>query len=127
METAIQKIAAVSFIIIGLSHIFRPRVWAQFFIDLSRRGETASFFIVLMHLPMGAAIVGFHNVWRGHAVVLTLIGWGYLLKSLIYSLFPAFGLRMIARVSVERSWEFVPAGMLMAAYGGFLAYMSFGG
>lgn len=126
MEIAIQKLAAVSFIIIGLSHIFRPRVWAQFFIDLSRKGETASFYVVLMHLPMGALIVGFHNVWHGHAIVLTLIGWGYLVKSFVYALFPAHGLRMLARTSIERAWEFAVAGLLLFGYGCWLAYKAFG-
>ncbi len=127
METAIQKIAALSFIVVGLSHVFRPRVWAQFFADLARRGETASLYIVLMHLPVGALIVAFHNVWRGAGLVVTIIGWGYVVKSLVYALFPAFGLRQIARVSVERAWEFAIPGLLMAGYGGWLAYRSFGG
>ena len=126
MEIAVQKIVAVSFIIIGLSHVFRPRVWAQFFIDLSRRGEAASLLIVLMTLPLGALIVGFHNVWRGHGLVVTLIGWGYLLKSLVYALFPAFGARMLARVSIEKAREFAIPGLAMTAYGGWLAYAAFG-
>ena len=41
MESSIQIIAGVSFLVVGLSHLFRPRVWAQFFIDLRERGEVA--------------------------------------------------------------------------------------
>lgn len=125
METSIQKIAAISFLVVGLSHVFRPRVWAQFFTDLGRKGEAASLFIVLLHLPMGALIVAFHNVWTGAPLVLTLVGWGYVLKSLVYALFPAYGLRMISRASVERAWGFAVTGALMAAYGGWLALSSF--
>lgn len=125
METAVQKIAALSFIVVGLSHVLRPRVWAQFFSDLSRRGETASFYIVLMHLPMGAVIVAFHDVWRWPDVVLTVIGWGYVAKSLVYGLFPAFGLRMLARSSPERAWEFAAGGLPLTAYGCWLAYTAF--
>jgi hypothetical protein len=32
METSIQKLVAISYLVIGLSHIVQPRVWAQFFI-----------------------------------------------------------------------------------------------
>ena len=126
METAIQKIAALSFIVVGLSHVLRPRVWAQFFNDLAARGETASLYIVLMHLPMGALVVAFHNVWRWPGVVLTIIGWGYVLKSLVYALFPAFGVRMLARTSQERAWEFALPGLFLTAYGGWLASAAFG-
>ena len=52
----------------------------------------------------GALIVGFHNMWSGISVVLTLLGWGLLIKGLIHFCAPKQGLRMMARVSVERSW-----------------------
>jgi uncharacterized protein YjeT (DUF2065 family) len=126
METAIEKMAALSFIVVGLSHIFRPRVWAQFFTDLARRGETASLYVVLMHLPVGTLIVAFHNVWHWPGVVLTVIGWGYVAKSLVYGLFPAFGLRMLSRVSTDRASGFIVPGLLLTAYGGWLAYRAFG-
>jgi hypothetical protein len=35
MESAILKLAIVNFFVIGLSHIVQPRVWAQFFNDLT--------------------------------------------------------------------------------------------
>jgi len=57
MELAIQKIAAICFLIIGLSHIFQPRVWAEFFILFRSKGEAGSFLTALLHLPIGALIV----------------------------------------------------------------------
>jgi hypothetical protein len=122
MESAIQKIAAICFLIIGLSHIFQPRVWAEFFILFRSKGEAGSFLTALLHLPIGALIVAFHNVWHGMPIVLTLIGWGYILKSLIYFTFPKHGLRMLSRVTIERSWEFIIPGVLIAGYGGLLAF-----
>ena len=127
MESSIQIIAGVSFLVVGLSHVFRPRVWAQFFIDLRERGEVASFHVALMNLPLGTLIVAFHNVWRGAGLVLTLIGWAYILKSLVYFVWPRHGLRMLARVSLERAWEFAAGGVPLAAYGGFLLYTAFRG
>jgi hypothetical protein len=122
MESAIQQLAAISFLVIGLSHILQPRVWAQFFIIVRGKGEVGSFLTAFLHLPMGAFIVSFHNVWRGIPIVLTLIGWAYVLKSLIYFTFPRYGLRMLAHVSIERSWEFIVPGVFMAVYGGLLAF-----
>src|SRR6267143_1776960 len=111
MEQAVTKLAIICFFVTGVSHIVQPRIWAQFFIDMHRKGEVGSFQNGLLHFPLGALIVAFHNVWHGLPTVLTLVGWGLLLKSFIYFIFPRHGVKMLARVSVERSWEFVVAGI----------------
>jgi uncharacterized protein YjeT (DUF2065 family) len=120
MESAIQKLAIVSFFVIGLSHIVQPRIWAQFFIDIRSKGETGSFINAFIHFPVGALIVAFHNVWQGNPVILTLIGYGWVLKGLIYFVFPKAGLKIMSRVSLERSWEFVVAGVVLVGLGGLL-------
>jgi uncharacterized protein YjeT (DUF2065 family) len=122
MEIAIRKLAALCFLVIGLSHIFQPRVWAQFFIDLYNKGETGSFINAFIHFPLGAVIVAFHNVWRGIPLVLTLIGYSLVLKSLIYFLFPKQALKSLARVSLDRSWEFVIAGVASLGISGLLIF-----
>ena len=59
-------------------------------------------------------IVSFHNVGHGLPVVLTLIGWGLVLKSFIYFVFPKLGVKMLARVTMDKSWGFVVAGRVFA-------------
>jgi len=71
---------------------------------------------------MGALIVAFHNVWSGIPMVLTIIGWAYCIKSLIYFVCPKHGLRMLARVKVEKSREFIVPGVMMVVYACLLAY-----
>ena len=122
MEIAIQKLAIVAFFVIGLSHIFQPRVWAQFFIDLRSKGDIGSFINAFIHFPLGALIVAFHNVWQGIPVILTVMGYGWVLKSLIYFLFPSFGLKSMSRVSLEKSWEFTIPGILLVVIGGLLLF-----
>ena len=125
MEQAIQKLAAICFILVGLSHVVRPRAWSQFFIHMRDKGEAGSFSNALLTLPLGVLIVAFHNVWTGVVpITLTLIGWAYVVKSFIYFTFPRYGASMIARVTVERSWMFVPPGALMTAYGALLLFTS---
>ena len=125
MEVSIQKIAVICFLVIGLSHILQPRVWAEFFIVLRSKGEAGSFINALLHLPMGAFIVSFHNVTTGIPLLLTIIGWGYVFKSLIYFTFPKYGLKMLSRVSLERSWEFIVPGVFMVGYSMLLAFSLF--
>ncbi len=122
METSIEKLAAISYLVIGISHLVQPRVWARFFIMLREKGEVGSFLNGLMHFPLGVLIVSFHNVWHGIPMVVTIVGWALVLKSLIYLVYPKHGMRMLARVSVERSWEFAVAGVLSIALSGLIMF-----
>jgi hypothetical protein len=122
METAIERLAIVCFFVIGLSHVIQPRVWAQFFIALKDKGEVGSFISAFIHFPLGAFIVAFHNVFHGIPLILTLIGYSLVLKSLIYFVVPTVGVRSLSRVSLERSWEFVVAGIFSIGLSGLFLY-----
>ena len=95
------RLAVLCFFVTGASHIIQPRVWVRFFMDLHAKGKVGSFLNALLHFPVGAFIVSFHNVWHGLPIVLTLIGWGLVLKSFIYVVFPKQANRMLGRVSIE--------------------------
>ena len=71
--------------------------------------------------------IGFHNTWSGIPVVLTLVGWGLLIKSLIRFCEPRLALRIMARVSVERSGEFQVAGAGFLGLAGLLGYGVYAG
>lgn len=122
MEVSIQKLVAISYLVVGLSHIFQPRVWTQFFIMFRDKGEVGSFLSGLLHFPMGVLIVSFHNVWHGIPLIVTIMGWGLVVKGLIYLTYPKHGMRVLARVSMERSWEFVVAGVIAVALSGVIIY-----
>ena len=122
MELAVTSLAIICFFVVGISHIVQPHVWAQFFIDMRARGEVGSFLNALLHFPLGVVIVSFHNVWSGLPVVLTLIGWGLVLKSFIYFVFPGYGLKMLSRVSTERSRGFIVAGLFSVGISGLLIF-----
>jgi uncharacterized protein YjeT (DUF2065 family) len=54
--------------------------------------------------------------------VLTLVVWCLLIKGLIRFCAPKQALRMMARVSVEQSWEFQVAGIGLVVLAGLLGY-----
>ncbi len=112
MEEAIEKFAVICFFLIGISHIFQPRVWVDFFIGIREKGEVGAFINAFIHFPFGALIVAFHNVWHGIPMILTVMGYGLLLKGFINFVFPKFGLKTLKQVSHEKSWGFVVAGIL---------------
>ena len=122
MEEAILRLAAISFLLIGVSHIARPTVWVELFQLIREKGEAGAFINGFIHFPLGALIVAFHNVWTGIPIVLTLIGYGLILKGIVCFVFPAHALRSLKRVSIERAWELRVAGLFSVALGGLFAY-----
>ena len=127
MERSVEVLAIIWFGVLGFSHILQPKAWAEFFILLRGKGEAGAFVDGFLNLPLGAVIVGFHNTWSGIPAVLTLVGWCLLIKGLIRFCAPKQALRMIARVSMERSWEFQAAGALLVAFAGLLGYAVYAG
>ena len=101
MEQAIQTFAAINFLVIGLSHVVQHRAWAEFFILLHRQGRPGAFANGFLSLLMGTLIVAFHNVWSGIPVVLTVLGWSFVLKAAVVFVVPdAF-----AEVTIDRSLQ----------------------
>jgi len=111
---------AVQLVVVGLSHVLRPAVWARFFIRLRERGEPGVFVVGLLTLGYGAFIAAFHNVWDGIPLVLTLYGWFQAIKGVVYLTFPRAGLRALATISEDRRKGFVAAGAFMLLLGALL-------
>lgn len=125
MEQGIQVFAAISFLVIGLSHLFQPRAWVVFYQVLAARGTTGAFLEGFLCLNFGAIIVAFHNVWHGPAIVLTLIGWGQVLKGLGRFLAPELAARVMARASLDRAWYFRAGGVLALLLSGFCWWLRY--
>lgn len=122
LERAVEIFAAVHFLIMGFSHVIHPRTWVEFFIWLRERGHVGVFVHGFISLGFGSIIVAFHNVWSGLPIVLTIVGWAYILKAVLCFILPDTQMRTLRRISVERAWEFVIPGMIFILLGGLLIY-----
>ena len=111
MQRAVAIFALIHLVIMGISHIAAPRAWIDFFVRLREQGERGVFVVGFMSLGFGSIIAAFHPVWSGWPLVLTLLGWAQVLKAGIYFIWPAFGLKKLARVSPERPRDFIIAGV----------------
>ena len=125
MQQATQLFAAISFLVIGLSHLGQPKAWVAFYQALAARGTPGVFLEGFLLLNFGAIIVAFHNVWHGPALLLTLIGWAQVLKGLGRFLAPQVGLRIMRRASLERAWSFRVGGVVALLLSGFLLWLRF--
>ena len=123
MEIATEVFAAVFLLVIGLSHALQPRAWVEFFIRLREKGHAGVFVNGFLSLSFGSFIVAFHNVWNGLPVILTLLGWAQVVKGVVSFLAPQVALSGLARVSHERAWHFVVAGIIAVAVSVVLWYV----
>ena len=122
MQRSVEVLAIILFGVTGLSHLVQPKAWVEFFILLRNQGKPGAFADGLLNLPMAGTIIAFHNVWSGIPTVLTVVGWCLLIKSLLRLCVPQQGLRLMDRLSVERSWESQLAGAGFICLAGVIAY-----
>jgi len=125
MEQATQVFAAISFLVIGLSHLGQPKAWVAFYQALAARGTVGVFLEGFLLLNFGTIIVAFHNVWHGPALLLTLIGWAQVLKGVGRFLAPQVALRVMQRITPERAWYFQIGGAFALLLSGFLWWLRF--
>ncbi|HEX8261641.1 MAG TPA: hypothetical protein VF547_02080 [Allosphingosinicella sp.] len=102
MEAAIERLAALAFLVTGLSHLLAPRAWVRFFERVEAQGEAAGVWNGLLHLPLGLAVAALHPVWEGPALAVTLIGWVLLAKATAQLCSPALARRSLAMATGER-------------------------
>jgi hypothetical protein len=122
MEAGIERLVALCCLVIGISHIVQARAWAELFMHWREKGVVGVFYTALLHFCLGALIVAFHNVWRGIPLLVTVLGWGWTIKGLLYLTWPQHGLRMLNRVSLERAWEFAVAGAVLLVIAALIIY-----
>ncbi|HUQ69520.1 MAG TPA: hypothetical protein VM165_08360 [Planctomycetaceae bacterium] len=124
MERSIQVLMAIQCLILGLSHVFQSAAWVEFFVWLRSQGRTGVFLNGLLSLTIGSLIVAFHNVWQGLPVILTVFGWAQVLKASVGLILPSVSMRSFARVSADRSVEFVGAGAVLLVLSALFCWMA---
>lgn len=110
MSESIAVFAIINFTVIGLSHICQLQGWRDFFRELHTMGRAGAFANGLLTLLMGSLIVSFHNVWAGVPVLLTLIGWAYVLKAFVIFVNPDWNVRSMGSVENSAPIKFRIAG-----------------
>ncbi len=113
----VQLVMLVGGGVMGLSHIVRPQMWADYFTGLHAEGTrgviTRTF---MLDLWPALLIVSLHQVWHGPAIVVTIYGWLLLAKVMVSMLVPEIGLRSLAMASKgPRSFVIAGCALLVIA------------
>ena len=122
---AVERLVALSFLVVGLSHLIRPHAWTTWFEQLRARGEAGALDYGMLSLTLGALIVGFHGTqWTGLGAIVTGMGWIQLVKGAVHMCFPAYSLKQMERVPREQAWKIAAAGGMMIPLAGVMLYGS---
>jgi hypothetical protein len=127
MQGIITQIVAWLLLVLGLSYTVNTAMWLRVVRDAMAE-PARYFFMVILTLVLGLAIIATHNVWvAGWPVVVTLFGWILVVKSALFLLFP----RIIGLFS---GWtdRFMTiwiraGGLLLVVLGAILVYRSISG
>ena len=123
LELLIERVLAVGLLVIGLSHFFRARMWADLLEDW-RRNRCLPFYLGWLYLTLGTVIALGHNVWAWDLVVIvTLLGWAWTLKGILYLLWPDLLVRIMEKrlkAGQNHARKFALAGGFMVVIGSLL-------
>ena len=123
LHRAVEWFALITCAVMGLSHLLRPRDWADVFARLHRLGTPGAFINGAISLYPGAAFVAAHPVWTGPPAALTVLACALVLKGAVCFLAPAAALRSMERGATDTGRKFRAGGVLMLAFSGFLGYV----
>ena len=124
LDLLIERWFAIGFLAFGLSHLLYPAKWAAVFLPL-RDSDSGGLLLATFTLPLGLLVVLGHNIWVwGLPVIVTLIGWAMIVKSLFY-LFVPHALLLMMRDRQRMQGGFSIAGVAMILLGALLVYHSF--
>ena len=114
----VESILALTFLVIGLSHILQKQMWADFFTTLAKKKhEGVIWRCFVFELWPSVMIVIFHQDWSFPGIIITLYGHLLLLKISISLLFPQAGLKSLKQAESLGSNAFLYAGLILIVLG----------
>jgi hypothetical protein len=120
----ISTVLAPVLIVFGLSHILYAGVWTKLFKGWAK-DHTTLLPVMLMLLIFGLIVVNLYNVWTWNVwLLVTLMGWGMLLKGALYFLLPGSWLTGTIKSFTHEGWMYA-SGLIAVIIGGVLCYFTF--
>ncbi len=99
MEHAVQLMAGMSFVLLGLSYLLRTADWIEWMAQLQGKGRRGSLSLGVLAVMFGSFVLAFHPVWQGVPLILTLLGVLALIKGSMMLYFPGWMPGQLERLS----------------------------
>ena len=124
-----QLLAAIIgpfYVVFGLSFLLYVKQWKKLMSDYADN-HFLLFINMTVALVVGLILVNIYNVWEWSIyVVITITGWGAILKGAFYFLAPASWTKTTLKSTWVRSNGFLYAGsLIMLVFGGWLSYAAY--
>jgi len=126
METALflAQIFAVALVVLGVSIFFNSQYYSKVFVEVMK-DEALLFVTSLIILVVSTVIILVHNVWEWQwYVLITIIGWGGLVKAFLLLALPKQMLKMFGGIAKSKTLLMV-GGLVAVVAGVVLGYFSF--
>ena len=125
MELIIERVVALFYLILGLSCIFQGRIWMELSKELLKKPKSLILWSI-QWLPLGLIVIMGHNLWVSDwRILVTLAGWVVTLKCALYLLFPRWS-DFVQNWSERFLGSYLRVGgIVVAALGVILTFMSF--
>lgn len=126
MELSIflAKMLGLYFLLLAVVGLFRQKSVKNMLRDIGKE-PLLIWTIASVEIAAGLALILGHSVWQGWELVITLVGWAFLIEGLFYLLFPARTISKVVRRMAKGKWYSL--GILLSLIiGVYLAGYGFG-
>ena len=128
MEKALILAAIIGpfYLVLGLSLLFYVKQWQKIFVEYAKN-HFLMMINMFMALILGLIIINIYNVWEWNLyVIITITGWGALLKGVFYFLAPGSWIKGVLKCKCYHSegWLYF-WGLLMTVVGILLSYNAY--
>lgn len=117
----LAKVMGPIWLVFGLSILFYMKAWNKV-VDKWAKDHYGMIGFMFMHLVLGLIAVNMYNVWEFNVwLLVTLTGWGLLLKGVFFFLLPGDTTTSMMK-SVKTPGMFYLAGLVATVIGAVLSY-----
>ena len=128
MEKALMLAAIIGpfYLILGLSLLLYTKQWQKIFVEYAKN-HFLMIVNMFMALIIGLIIINIYNVWAWNLyVVITITGWGALVKGVFYFLAPSSWIIGVLKSKMYRSEGCLYfSGALLTVFGVLLSYNAY--
>jgi len=122
MEILLEKIASALLFMLGVTMMYEPLRWADFYSWLLQQGSKGRFVYAGVSIVTGLCIILFHDVWQGIPMALTILGWMAMIDGAMAILFPTQVMTTFAvAASGQANGMFRALGVVFVLVAGLLA------
>lgn len=120
----IAQMLGIYFLLLGIVALLRRKQTHEMIREIGDN-KAVMWTVAIVELGVGIVLVTGHAVWTGWPIVITVIGWAFLIEGLFYLLVPQRSVKKALRRLTRTGW-FNFGVLLTLALGVYLTVQGFG-